>query len=484
MIYKTTITLFSFFLAALSYFSLTHQYFEGDTIALIKGADSVVECLKMSVFWNCPDVCHFPLAQYIPAIILRGIGVSENSILTTFSFFSTISYIGIFGFSYLLFRKDHIRLLLVWLVLFTSPLLTYSKSTFNEVNASLITVVFVTTCILVSSRCLIILSFWLAGITKEPAFLPLALIGWVALGQSKSGAFSTVNKLVVISTGSVLAVATNMAFNYFRFGVPWNTINMDPIMHTTGMSQILANFLAIWFSPMAGLVTFWFTFVVMIVMWYYIAGGASIGCERSIHGLGNHVAIFAVILILTGGFAKWWSPYGWVCYGQRLILPWLPALVLLIANSTDGVVLQSSLLNFVNKWWTPLIVLLILLLSLPHLLCFVCIPPPWLYVFDFSYWGIHEHCDPSGWCLNLGGVDPRGPLPHHSDIYWNNFNKRVWSSDFLFWGVIKRSVINSYAAIWILCYFLLTALIAWALKMELLSRNTVMHDVVNHSSRK
>lgn len=30
---------------------------------------------------------------------------------------------------------------------------------------------------------------------------------------------------------------------------------------------------------------------------------------------------------LTAGFSKWFAPFGWVAWGPRLILPWIPAMI-------------------------------------------------------------------------------------------------------------------------------------------------------------
>jgi hypothetical protein len=42
------------------------------------------------------------------------------------------------------------------------------------------------------------------------------------------------------------------------------------------------------------------------------------------------VGVTTLLLLTTLGFSKWYAPFGWIGWGPRLLLPWIPASILLL----------------------------------------------------------------------------------------------------------------------------------------------------------
>jgi hypothetical protein len=72
------------------------------------------------------------------------------------------------------------------------------------------------------------------------------------------------------------------------------------------------------------------------------------------------LVIAAVAFGLTVGFAAWWTPFGWFGYGPRLMLPWLPPLVL-IALVAYGTELSELTRRALEPRWALLAVLAVAL---------------------------------------------------------------------------------------------------------------------------
>jgi hypothetical protein len=73
-----------------------------------------------------------------------------------------------------------------------------------------------------------------------------------------------------------------------------------------------------------------------------------------------------VLLVLSVGFASWWTPFGWSAYGPRLMLPWILPLVLLglVAYGDQLGELAGRLLA--PTWRLVLVFAAVLALALPH----------------------------------------------------------------------------------------------------------------------
>lgn len=42
--------------------------------------------------------------------------------------------------------------------------------------------------------------------------------------------------------------------------------------------------------------------------------------------------ICSVLIAITAGLSSWWAPFGWIAWGPRLMIPWIPAITLLVLH--------------------------------------------------------------------------------------------------------------------------------------------------------
>jgi hypothetical protein len=74
----------------------------------------------------------------------------------------------------------------------------------------------------------------------------------------------------------------------------------------------------------------------------------------------------AVVVVLTLGFASWWTPFGWAGYGPRLTTPWIPALVLLSLVAYGDALAELARRLLAPTWRLLLVAFAVLALALPH----------------------------------------------------------------------------------------------------------------------
>jgi hypothetical protein len=79
------------------------------------------------------------------------------------------------------------------------------------------------------------------------------------------------------------------------------------------------------------------------------------------------LVLLVVILLLTLGFASWWTPFGWSAIGPRLALPWgLP--LLLLALVAYGGLLAPPIARLLAAPWRLLLVFgVVLAFTLPNI---------------------------------------------------------------------------------------------------------------------
>ncbi len=302
--------------------------FEGDTYALVRGAAGGLKCLKEGRGY-CPELTHFPLFQYIPAAVAKMKGMDDTKVVRCLILLSGLSFFCILIFSLIFFFKNGDPELGIAsaLIFLGSPLVWYAHSSFNEVNAALVTLLFFIACHRPFPRWAIVLLFVGVGVTKETA-LPFALLlaglphlmGYFK-GQAKG---LPIRPILDLAIGTAVVIFLSGALNYWRFGSPINQIKLQSVYLVPDMIQQIKFFGALWFSPNGGLLFFWPSF---LVLFFWVGTRELFRIKWSLLPWG---VVGLILGGLTFGLSKWHAPFGWVAWGSRLTYPWIPVLAVLL----------------------------------------------------------------------------------------------------------------------------------------------------------
>lgn len=343
------------FIASLSRY-LQFLHVSGDSVALIGEVDRILNCIRGGQWFGWGG--QFPLLQKIPALVLRLVGASNQTILTCLSGVSFIVFIHLLAWSWKDLRKTSRNLAIFFVaVLVSGPLLWYGRSSFGEMLAAFFTLGFVISCRENSSAVKIFSFFVLAGISKDTAFPFLLILGLMgsALGPQISGGIRFRRpRWGVLAAGCVTAAVINGGFNYLKFGSVLNLAYLNPQFIVQTWKDQLSFFLGIWFSPNGGVLFFWPSFFLLI----FLVSRHVAKEVLSEHGdkkqkfrvlLPLGVVIF-VLLALTFGFSRWFAPMGWVCWGPRLLLPWLPAAGYLLITAYSEKIIEWLSYVRQKKW--------------------------------------------------------------------------------------------------------------------------------------
>ncbi len=119
-----------------------------------------------------------------------------------------------------------------------------------------------------------------------------------------------------------LSVAMSLFYNTFRYDTPMPLGYVEEARQTLPSLGRSAEFLAgSLFSPNGGAVIFWaFPMAVAAVAWWL---------EGWVPRRAALVGGLTLLLLSAVAFARWWAPFGWDSWGDRLLIP--PALALMVA---------------------------------------------------------------------------------------------------------------------------------------------------------
>jgi len=326
-------------LARLAAFALTgSQGLEFDTHQLVLQSVALRLCLAADALGACEGAGHFPLIQHLPTFPLVALGYQPMEVLRVFAIASFASFLGLLVVGWHTLRASHSARALWLVVLGSGPLLYYSQSSFGESLAAFLVAAAVASSWSRIPAPGIAAVFALAGITKEfapPVLMALGLIGvfWGQVPRARVG-----RRLGAVAIGSLLAVVANASFNLLRFGVPYNQILLGPTIPVVPLSERPSFFLGLWFSPNGGLLFFWASFVAVLV-------SVLVQDWRSFVAKAPACLVVCVLAALTFGLSGWWAPFGWIAWGPRLLLPWIPACLLILLRVYPSEVLALSRLS-------------------------------------------------------------------------------------------------------------------------------------------
>lgn len=299
----------------------------------------------------------------------------------------------LFTFLFFLIRHSLFLASVSVMMLVTSPLLYYSCSSFNEGTAAFVTLLFTLSCLWRGQKSemqgldrqstsrahpvFIVFFFVLAGVTKEVAPPFLFLIGilsfWPGIVKTPK---QYKKEWISLTAGMSFSVFFNSLFNLWRFGSILNLANLDPSLRVPNFQQHLVSFTGILFSPNGGIFFFCFLFSLLIVylFWNWIRRFISLSPTTRVFtfdffmDFGFQIGFCAVFFGLISGFSKWYAPFGWVAWGPRLMVPWIPSLMVLVMDRFANDV-ETGLRKWILRPRALLCILLVAgVLSLPQYL--------------------------------------------------------------------------------------------------------------------
>src|SRR5207248_1594759 len=118
-------------------------------------------------------------------------------------------------------------------------------------------------------------------------------------------------------------------FNFFRYASPMNLFYFDPAFRVSHWQDRLSSFLGLWVSPVGGILVFWPLLSCLLVFSGFSLSRPRIRSSAMIAYWGALVLLSG----LTASLSLWFSPFGWDCWGPRLMLPWIPAILFLLAST-------------------------------------------------------------------------------------------------------------------------------------------------------
>ena len=316
---------------------ILHYSVRGDTVALLKQVDHLIACVAHGQWSGWGG--HFPLLQKLPAIAFRLLGWKDDQILEGLVALNLLSFVLMLMCSWRLLCSRSRRVAIFFsAVLCSGPLLWYAHVTFGESFAAFATLAFTVACLQKARGWKIALLLVFAGISKDVATPFLLFLGGTALclNLQPSGGFTLApswRQIRPLAMGAALALATNVAFNYLRYGGPINTELMNPLFRVHDWRTHTSFFFGIFASPNGGLLFFWPSWILLVVA---IAASIWKNWRKGIEPRTTLISVvpslgFALILFgLVWGFSSWSFPLGWVGWGPRFLLPWLPSMALLL----------------------------------------------------------------------------------------------------------------------------------------------------------
>jgi hypothetical protein len=312
----------------------------GDTPFVLDGSNAFLTCLSNHNYSACgytgelndaglmTSVGDWPLMQHVPDLISIGLGADGHAARTrVLELLSVVGVVASVVLAWVVLSRTGQR---AWfwafmLVVLSSPLLWYARTTAAEPLATGLLVLFVAATVLPAHP--VVVGFAAVGAvwTKEtsyPFIVALGVLGLVLAGR-RTG-IRIWPHLIWGTVGFVVGILAASLFNVVRYGKVISPNFFEAELHTPGIARKLEYAAGVLVSPSGGMFVFWPAASVLVLAACVVA----LRRRREVD-VRPALVLVLVILGLTLGFASWWTPFGWSAIGPRLALPWGLPLVLL-----------------------------------------------------------------------------------------------------------------------------------------------------------
>lgn|GEM_PF-2201175 len=337
-----------------------------DSLIMSEGTRNQLRCLADGHFTGCRDhFAHklvamdwFPPAQHLPDAALQAMRLeSAGARVRGLGVVSLLSVIAAAALGAGLLRRSGLRAssYLFLLAVVAGPMVPYAHSAFGEAFSAFLLVAFVVSTQRPDRAGLIGITALLAALTKETAPTIVFAVGVLGLDIARVRRPQPVRAAALaLTAGALGGLATNLLYNVFRFGTARNPVYALFLEVGPSLGQA-ARFLAgLLVSPNAGIAWYWpvAAGLLLLAAAAPFTGArrrpppgepppgtpapprpATGGWHREVLGADrarwHALAVLAVFLGVNAVLAMWWMPYGWMAWGPRLTVPWVPPLLVL-----------------------------------------------------------------------------------------------------------------------------------------------------------
>ncbi len=357
---------------------ITLPWTSGDTPFVLDGSNAFLTCLSQHDYSACgytgelnywglmTPVGDWPLLQHVPDLISIGLGADGHAararILELLSVAGVVASV-VLAWVVLSRAGQRAWFWAFMLVVLSSPLVWYARTTAAEALATGLLVCFVAATVLPAHPFVVGLAAVGAAWTKETSYPFLAALGVLGLVLAARRTGIRIRPHLIWGTvGLAVGILTASLFNEVRYGKVISPNFFEAKLHTPGIGRKLEYAAGVLVSPSGGMFVFWPAASVLVLA----ACAVALRRRRDVD-VRPALVLVLVILGLTLGFASWWTPFGWSAIGPRLALPWGLPLVLL-ALAAYGDVLRPYVARLLGSPWRLLVVLAVVLaFTLPNI---------------------------------------------------------------------------------------------------------------------
>jgi hypothetical protein len=329
----------------------------GDTEIMASASVELVKCAQNQIWSNCVGAAGAPygLLQFIPALFLAWKGFSPSNIVSSLGLLSVVSYFLTCIVIMRISSKPMAHKTFLCLIIISGPLIGYAPSSFGECLAVLVLICLVV-CLVNGHWLTILILSMIAVMWRESAILFIAPVGYgILLRRYNFVHIFRQREFWALTFGLIVGFSCTCLFNLWRFGTWKNTNYLNPEFRTPGFSLPARVFGSLYLSPSGGVLVIWFfaalITIVVPLLAIYQSGRFML--------LKNVSPVLLICAPLGQAFllSKWYSPFGWIAWGPRTMIPAIAmasaACCLVFPGALDKVlrsrsVIPLSILSFVS----------------------------------------------------------------------------------------------------------------------------------------
>jgi hypothetical protein len=215
------------------------------------------------------------------------------------------------------------------LALIGSSLTYQSTAGFGEMLAAFFALLAVAS-VLWRRPLLIVVTMMLATTGKETLFPFLLILGLLAGRRHEDLLLPPRRVLLPLLIGIGMGEILNVGFDEFRFAADKNLTYLQPILRTPGLERKLDFLAGIWVSPSNGALWYWPLAVIVIAAVTVVSLARLTRSPGKVDVWLPPLLAVATLVAFSVGLADWYTPFGWISYGPRLMVPLLPAALVVI----------------------------------------------------------------------------------------------------------------------------------------------------------